>query len=537
VHHHPGPGKALLEFDGSAAVVGVEMGQQDHLQIQLCSGQGRQYRPGLAGIDDQGPGLALVLLALVRPVITKGLQERKIEAKDIIIALDVSYSMRARDIAPTRYDFAKKTIEAFLKLNPKDNIMLIAFTSNPLLLSPPTTDHALIMMALESLNPNNIMTKGTSLKKLFAKISTLKRSENNLILITDGGEEQHINALAQQLKDTQTNLTVLALGTAHGSTIYKEDGTLLEDNEAHLVVSRINPKLETLAAEANGAYLLPAASAENTAEALYNSIQKQSKTVQQISKKQYHYTELYQWPLLLATLLFMMLHTRSIRFLFIAASLMGIQIQAGVLDHYRVTKAYEAYKNIDMNSSKSYLERVETVSLQSQFALGNIAYKQGSYEEALKLYSTLHSTSAKIKQKIYYNMANCYTRLYNYTKARSFYVKVLQLGEDADAKANLSLIAILENRYNAQLGMAHPKSQNSETSKNESKEEDKGDKETRNEDQPSSGSGSEGEAQKKKQSPKEKKRLRMDNHTKPQPLSSKVYELINKGYIHEQKPW
>ena len=136
--------------------------------------------------------LVLVLLALARPVITEGLQERKIEAKDIIIALDVSYSMRARDIQPTRYEFAKKTIEAFLKLNPKDNIMLIAFTSNPLLLSPPTTDHALIMLALESLNPNNIMTKGTSLKKLFAKISTLKRSENNLILMTDGGEEEHI---------------------------------------------------------------------------------------------------------------------------------------------------------------------------------------------------------------------------------------------------------------------------------------------------------------------------------------------------------
>ena len=311
----------------------------------------------------------------------------------------------------------------------------------------------------------------------------------------------------------------------------------MEDHEAHLVISRINPKLETLAAEANGVYLLPGSSAKNTAEALYDSIQKQSQTSQQISKKQYHYTELYQWPLFLATLLFMMLHTRAIRFLFIAASFMGIQTQADILDHYRVTKAYEAYNNIDLNTSKSYLQRVGTVSLQSQFALANIAYKQGSYEEALKLYSTLRSTSAKIKQKIYYNMANCYTQLYKYTKARSYYGKVLQLGDDADTKANLSLIALLENRHNAQLGMAHPKSQNSETSKSESQKEDKGDKETRNEDQPSSGSGSGGEAQKKKQSPQEKKRLIMDKHAKPQPLSSKVYELINKGYIHEQKPW
>ena len=88
--------------------------------------------------------LLLILLSLTRPVIKKGLQERSLHARDIIIALDVSYSMQAEDVNPTRYIFAKQTIEAFLKQNPKDNLMLIAFTTNPLLLSPPTTDHTLL---------------------------------------------------------------------------------------------------------------------------------------------------------------------------------------------------------------------------------------------------------------------------------------------------------------------------------------------------------------------------------------------------------
>ena len=77
--------------------------------------------------------LVLTLLALSRPVIEHGLKENIIESKNIIIALDASYSMRATDIEPNRYDFAKETIKIFLKDNPKTTITLLAFTQNPLL--------------------------------------------------------------------------------------------------------------------------------------------------------------------------------------------------------------------------------------------------------------------------------------------------------------------------------------------------------------------------------------------------------------------
>ena len=99
--------------------------------------------------------LALMITALSRPVIDQGPQERQLEAQEVIIALDVSYSMKADDIVPNRYNFARKTIDAFLHQNVSDNITLIAFTTNPLLLSPPTTDHQLISLALKSLQIEN----------------------------------------------------------------------------------------------------------------------------------------------------------------------------------------------------------------------------------------------------------------------------------------------------------------------------------------------------------------------------------------------
>jgi Ca-activated chloride channel family protein len=126
--------------------------------------------------------------------------------------------------------------------------------------------------------------------------------------------------------------------------------------------------------------------------------------------------------------------------------------------------------------------------------------------------------------------------LKEYDKAKIYYTKALQLGKDEDSKHNLQLIALLKKRRSAPLGIAHPKSQNSDTSKSESSQSSK--KETRNEDQPSSGSGSGGESKKKMgKNQKEQKRLMLDETQEPQPLSSKVYELINKGYIHETQPW
>ena len=481
--------------------------------------------------------LGLIIIALARPVIKEGIKESRIEARDIIIALDVSYSMRAKDIQPSRYVFAKKTIEALLTRYPKDNIMLVAFTSNPLLLSPPTTDHTLILTALKSLNPEYILTKGTSLKKLFAKLKKMHSANKDFILITDGGEEQDTEALAVQLKDAQTHLGILALGTASGSTIENPDGSLVKDKEGHLIVSRINPMLKSLAEAVQGDYLTPAASPEATAKALHKALEAQTGDPQKIIKKQHSYTELYQLPLLLALLLFLLVHTRASKYLLILFALAGIQAEASIWDGYYLHKAYDAYERQDFNTSKRALSSVEHSSLQSRLAEANTYYRLGAYKKAISRYRSIHSTKPRIKQMLFYNTANAYTLLKEYDKAKMYYTKALQLGEDADALHNLGLVVLLEEKAKAGLGISHPKSQNSDAGKSKSQEQSEEEKEQRDEDQPSSGSGSGGESKQEKSHKEEKKRLKMDPSAEVQPLSSKVYELINEGYIRETHPW
>ncbi|HFU76912.1 MAG TPA: VWA domain-containing protein [Epsilonproteobacteria bacterium] len=475
--------------------------------------------------------LMLILLALARPVQEEALQAANIEARDIIIAVDVSYSMRSSDVRPTRYTFAKETIKRVLKENPTDNVMLMAFTSNPLLLSPPTTDHALINIALENLNPEFILTKGTSLKKLFKKLTRMHQENKTLILITDGGEEHDASSLAEILRLSGMSLITLALGTTHGTTVTTKTGQLLKDKQGNLVISQLNPALEALTSAMQGTYLTAKDTPQQTAQAMTEALQIQTQT-QQSQKMQHRYKELYHIPLFVALILFLLLHTRGIRYLLILFAFLGLDVQAGILDTYHLHQAYAAYKQKAYHKSYLALQQIEKPSLQSQMALANVYYNQGSYKKALKIYRTLHSCSTPIKQQIYYNSANAYTRLGLYSKAKSYYTKVLQLGEDKAAKENLKLVTFLADKKSQNLGKAHPKSQNADTSKSLSQEEDK---DKNKEEQKSSGSGSGGEGQNKED--EKKNQLLVDDHTPPHPLSSKVYELINKGYIRETHPW
>jgi Ca-activated chloride channel family protein len=438
--------------------------------------------------------------------------------------------MKATDIKPNRYEFAKATIEAFLKKNPKANIMLVAFTSNPLLLSPPTTDHELILTALKSLNPEHILTKGTSLEKLFQKIASFEREEKNVLLISDGGEEKKMQKVQSILNKNNINLTILALGTTKGTTVKKNDGTLLKTKEGHLVISRINPYLKELSAN----YIEPLNSAEETAKLLNKNFTQEEKL---IKKLQHHYSELYQLPLFLALVLFLLVHTKGIKYLLILFTLLGIPLQASFFDNLTLSQAYESYEKKDFNSTKKELKTIDDISLQSQYALGNTHYNLQEYKQAIKVYKSIYSTKPSIKQKLYYNRANAHAMLKEYDKAKTYYSKSLQLGFDKDAEYNLKLIALLEEKAKAKLGIANPKSQNSESSKSEEAESSE-EKKAKDSSSSASGSSNDG-ANEQKKNKIEKQKLLLDQNAQEEqhPLSSKVYELINKGYIHETQPW
>lgn len=214
--------------------------------------------------------------------------------------------------------------------------------------------------------------------------------------------------------------------------------------------------------------------------------------------------------------------------------LLPIYLNASILEDNYLSKAYESYHFKDYNSSKIYIKKIKKISLQSQIALANIEYKEANYKEAIKLYKSIKSKLPKIKQLLYYNIGNSYAKIKEYENAKIYYAKVLQLGDDEDAKNNLKIIALLKDKKDSNLGIAHPKSQNSSSTKSENNQNDK--KKNREEDKPTAGSSGDGKSS-KKEDMKSKKLLSSKKEEKKHPLSSKVYELINEGYIYEKKPW
>jgi len=480
----------------------------------------------------------LIILALARPQLDRGVEEIPVDAKDILIALDVSYSMRAQDIKPDRYTYAKETIRKLLTKNQKDNVMLIAFTSNPLILSPPTTDHPPILTALDALEPKNILTKGTSLEKLFNQIASLKKVHRDVILITDGGEEKSLTKLQQALQESDSRLIVLAMGTPKGTTIPTENGSMLKDKEHRLVISRINPLLKQLAERTGGIYLTASSSPQKSAEAIQKALRNNEADTTQTQKQHHTYTELYTIPLVLATLLFFMLHTHFSRYLLLLAVLAHLPLEASIFDTWQIHRAYHAYGQQAYKESTKLLEHVETSSLQQRYALASAYYKMGDYAKARRLYRSIRTTSSKIKQQLFYNIANSYALDGVYDKAVIYYTKALQLGKDPDATHNLVLVMQQKQKKNALLGIAHPKSQNNQSSNSDAQENNKEENKKRKEDHPNSGSGSGGQHTQNHNKKKEgKKHLKPDEKAAPLPLSSKVYELINKGYIRETQPW
>jgi len=202
------------------------------------------------------------------------------------------------------------------------------------------------------------------------------------------------------------------------------------------------------------------------------------------------------------------------------------------IDEYHLHQAYRSYKVEDYNGTIRHLKEIEHPSLQGQMALANSYYKLKEYQQAIAIYTSMQSTSIKIKQHLYYNIANAYVKRLDYDHAKEYYAKVLQLGEDEDARYNLSLIALLSNKKKEGLGISYPKSQNTGSSQSEKKS-DKDRK--RDRDKSRSSSGGDGKSGKEEN---QKKGKLMSNHREEKhPLGSKVYELINEGYIYEKQPW
>ncbi len=492
--------------------------------------------------------LAFILLALARPVLLDTLNKQKFDSQDFIIAIDASFSMQADDLQPTRYEVAKGKLKEILTALPQNRFAIFAFTSNAILISPPTTDTAISLLALEALDPKFILTKGTSLKELLKTISKVSHEEKKLIIFSDGGEERDLEVLVDLAKKNKIIPFVVATGSKNGALLSQDDKKL-KDEKNNLVISRINPILKDFAMLSKGAYYLLDSQNSNVASKIMADMRNDKDKSRKADISVLSYTQLYYFPLLLSIIFFLMAVTKIHQiYVFLPLLFFPNQADSSLLDFYHIEKANGEFEKASYARSAQEFEKA-TPSPWSYYNRGVSLYKAKNYKEAAEIFASVQTKDEKLKQKIFYNLGNCAVKIGKYERAKIYYRKALNLGEDADSHFNLTLLYRLDLKEKADVSNMFPKNEVEKKTDANKKENLKKDKEKQEkEKQEKSGSSSSKANQKAAQSSngssdsqgkKEKKALKKTDKTidSKYKIGYKAYELINKGYTDEKRPW
>ena len=450
--------------------------------------------------------LALVLVALARPVIERS-ETQSIDAQPLFIAIDFSASMRAADIEPSRLAKAKEIAADLVRKSPFKNALII-FTTNPLIIAPPTGDKEALFAALHSVNPDAILTKGTDFRKLLEFVGRFS-GHKNLVIISDGGDFTDAASLRQIAKQKDITVYAVGVGSISGALVPTKDGYLKKDGR--LVVSRLNPSFKELGSYYEDDYLDILDSIATTA------LKQQKKS----------YEELYYLPLLAAFLLYLFIATtlfEKVRSFKLLALIAAVSLQAGILDEVRLQRGYEALQEGHYQEAAKLLRSLSY--FEARFGLGVALCKSGKVSEAAKIFRSLRSTDRVRKAKIYYNLGICYEKMRRFDAAREAFVHACQLAPSKKCAAKIAALAFKHDQKKQPLPFAKQKIV---AKKGSGK--DRGSKSGGSSNRSLAlQSGNAGGGKRKKGGALSKKGEAM-------PLGSRVYELINKGYVDEKTPW
>ena len=206
--------------------------------------------------------LALLIVMLARPQMGTKISQEKRTGIETIIALDISNSMRAEDIVPSRLDRSKMMVENLVDHFTNDKIGLIVFAGDAFVQLPITSDYVSAKMFLSSIDPSMMATQGTDIAAAIDMAMNSFTQEEGIgkaiIVITDG-ENHESGALeaAEAARKKGMRVYVLGVGSAQGAPIpVPGTGDYMKDNTGSTVMSALNEDMcRQLAQAGGGAYI------------------------------------------------------------------------------------------------------------------------------------------------------------------------------------------------------------------------------------------------------------------------------------------
>ncbi|AIM60018.1 VWA domain-containing protein [Cellulophaga lytica] len=249
-------------------------------------------------------GLTLLIVGLANPKIGTKLETVKREGVDIVFAVDVSKSMLAEDIAPSRLAKAKRIVSEIIAQLGSDRIGIIAYAGQAYPQLPITTDYGAAKMFLQGLNTNMLSSQGTAINQALDLASTYydddEQTNRVLFIISDGEDhsEGSTEGAVEKAVDQGIKIFTIGVGTEKGAPIpIKRNGvlqSLKKDLQGEVVITKLNKSvLEDIADEGNGQFI----DGTNTNDAvtiIKEELNKMDKT--EFEAKQFsEYKDQFQW--------------------------------------------------------------------------------------------------------------------------------------------------------------------------------------------------------------------------------------------------
>lgn len=229
--------------------------------------------------------ITILIFMIARPQVGSKISHEKREGIEVLIALDISNSMLAQDVIPSRLEKSKLLIEDLVDHFTNDKVGLVVFAGDAFVQLPITNDYVSAKMFLQNINPSLITTQGTDLARaisLSQSCFTHREHIGRAIIVITDGEDHEGGALdaAREAYKKGINVFILGVGTSKGAPIPDGNGGYLKDNSGQTVLSALNEQMcQQVAKAGNGVYI----HVDNTSDAQENINKELSKLQSGIS--------------------------------------------------------------------------------------------------------------------------------------------------------------------------------------------------------------------------------------------------------------
>lgn len=515
------------------------------------------YIPARATLKFVLAALCLSFIIIGTANLQKGGTTETVQRKgvDVLIALDVSKSMLAKDIQPDRITRAKQFIARLTDKMSSDRIGLVIFAGRSYLQVPLTVDYSAMKLLLQTVTPDMVPSQGTvigdAIELANKSFSSKERKYKSIIIISDG--EDHDETAIEKVKEATESGTIvhtIGIGSPQGAELFDPTTNAPKlDEQGNTVISKLNEtELKNIAAAGNGTYTL-LANTDDAANKIIDEIDGMEQ--RNLGAVVYaNYISYFQYFLLAALLLLIiewmvpgaknLKNKKAIRI--ISTNKLGLLLIAGALFTAQSSVAQSSKKLIasgnKLYSQGQYKEAAQQYgrALQSDssnidksaYNLGNALYQQKQVEPARKAYEIAAQKSKDKKENAgaNYNIGNTYMSEKKWQEAIESYKKTLRTNpQDADAKYNLAYAKAMLKKEG---GGGKDKNKDDKKKDEEKKDQEKKENEKKDE-----------EKDKKEQQPKEGDEKK-DEDGKPQPQPSKLSEkqaeqLLNALQQEEKK--